>query len=150
MTDTEAAEARRKLAKDLRIEAERNREMAAESEGFPALATGQESCLRRAGLYESAAAEIERLDAECESRIAASNMSFGQAMSNGESAANLRAALEPFAAMRLSMEPEVSDCVLRSAGAEMRLRADALDKRDADILRARAALGLTPARYGKG
>jgi hypothetical protein len=57
-----------------------------------------------------------------------------------DEAERLREALAPLAAMRLSTEPEVSDLVLRSAGAEMRRRAEMLDKHDADILRARAAL----------
>ena len=55
-----------------------------------------------------------------------------------------REALEPFAAMRLSTEPEISDCVHRSAGAEMRRRADAMDKRDDDIRRARASIEGNP------
>lgn len=52
----------------------------------------------------------------------------------------LQNALKPFAAFRLSTEGEVSDCVLRTPAAEARLRADAIERRDAEIAEARATL----------
>jgi hypothetical protein len=52
----------------------------------------------------------------------------------------LREALGPLAAMRLSTEPTVSDCLYRSPATEARRGADEIEKRDADILRARQAL----------
>lgn len=69
---------------------------------------------------------------------------------NGEIAAQVPAllsridalteALRPFARLRLSTEGEVSDCVLRSPAEEMRLQAFSIEKRDAEILRARSTL----------
>lgn len=63
-----------------------------------------------------------------------------------ESAANLtralaaEAALKPFAAMRLSTEPEFSDLVLRSPAEEMRRQAEAIEAHDRAILAARATI----------
>lgn len=60
-----------------------------------------------------------------------------------EAAARIRAleaALRPFAAMRQSTEGEVSDCLWRSPAEEMRISAGRIEKRDADIRAARAAL----------
>lgn len=59
---------------------------------------------------------------------------------NPEALGELYEALEPFARMNLSTEPEVSDCLLRSAGEEMRRAAARLDERDEAIRRARIAL----------
>lgn len=52
-----------------------------------------------------------------------------------------REALKPFAAMRLSTEPGVSDLVLRSPADEMRRQAEAVEAHDRAIRAARAILG---------
>ena len=52
----------------------------------------------------------------------------------------LTEALKPFAALRLSTEVEVSDLLHRTPAAEARRHADAIERRDAEILAARNAL----------
>lgn len=56
------------------------------------------------------------------------------------SIAKLVAALKPFAAMPLSTDPQISDCLYRSPAEHMRRMAEATERRDADILSARDIL----------
>lgn len=75
MTDSENDERRRKLVAQLR-----------DRHSLP--------LVRLLAACAQAADEIERLNAECVSRINAYDIAFRQAMSNGESADNLRRELE--------------------------------------------------------
>ena len=58
--------------------------------------------------------------------------------------AELEEALRPFAHLRLSTEPEVSDLLHRSPASEMRLHAERIEQRDAAIRKARTTVSKEP------
>lgn len=108
---------------------------------------------------EELLAAVERLQRELHTmqtagiiEVAVRNSNVAEYMNHWEARATAaeaslvkaREALKPFAAMRLSTEPGVSDLVLRSPAEEMRRQAEAVEAHDRAILAARAILGDQP------